>query len=106
MIKIMLGNRIKDYRKSIGLSQVELAEKIGVRNTTISSWETNRTEPTMKDVVKLCEIFDCKVNDLVVVADVELPESIRECMSDFNLALRLTSYADYLLHERKESESK
>lgn len=40
---------LREYRKNKGLSQTELAEKIGVSQNTVSSWETGRTEPSMRD---------------------------------------------------------
>lgn len=58
------SNRLKLYRTNMGLKQEELAKNIGVSQKTISSWEVGRSEPTMKEVAKLCKIFDCTVEDL------------------------------------------
>lgn len=37
--KYELGNRIKRLRKELGISQKELAERIGVSNSRVSNWE-------------------------------------------------------------------
>ena len=65
MIKSNIGKYIKYYRKVAGLSQDELAVKLGVRRQTISSWEVDRTEPSILDVQKMADVFGCKVTDIV-----------------------------------------
>lgn len=61
----MLGDNIKQIRINKGYSQSELAKKMHVSRTTISSWETNRTEPTMGNIEQLAKIFNCKKSDLI-----------------------------------------
>lgn len=56
--------KLKTIRTKQGINQVDLAEKIGVSQKTISSWETGRTEPTMKDISSLCHELDCSVEEL------------------------------------------
>ncbi len=60
-----LGKRISKLRTLKKLSQEELAKKLFVSNKTISSWETNRTEPGLEDIVKLSETFECSVVYLI-----------------------------------------
>ena len=59
-----MKNRIKEYRTKIGMSQTELGKRLNVSGGTISSWEVNRTEPTMEQVVQMTKIFGCKIEDL------------------------------------------
>lgn len=61
----MTGTNIRELRKAQGLKQSELAEKIGVSQKTISSWEIGRTEPTMRDVSAMCKLFGVSVDQLV-----------------------------------------
>lgn len=61
----MLGDNIKRIRMSKNISQAELSDKMHVARTTISSWETNRTEPTMGNIEQLAKIFNCKKSDLI-----------------------------------------
>ena len=65
MIKSNIGNNIKRYRVAADLTQIELAEKMGISRPTISSWEVNRTQPAMQDIQQLAEILDCSVHDLL-----------------------------------------
>ena len=43
-----LGNSLYKARKRTGLSQEEVAEKLGVSRQTISKWETNETLPDIR----------------------------------------------------------
>jgi len=43
--KSVFANEVKDFRKSLGLSQKVLAEKLGVSYATINRWEMGHTEP-------------------------------------------------------------
>lgn len=48
-----LGNRMLRARIAGGLSQVEMARNLGVKKTTVESWETDRSEPRANHVVRL-----------------------------------------------------
>lgn len=61
----MLGENICKYRKKKGLSQEELAERIGVTRQTISNWELNETSPNTKQLKSLREILDVSVDCLL-----------------------------------------
>lgn len=56
--------KLRNYRKDSDMKQEDLANRIGVSQKTISSWEVGRSEPTMKEISKLCKVFDCTVEDL------------------------------------------
>lgn len=58
------ADRLKKFRTDLDMKQEELADKIGVSQKTISSWEVGRSEPTMREVAKLCKVLDCTVEDL------------------------------------------
>lgn len=60
-----LGNKIIEYRKQQALSQKELAEMVGVSNKAVSKWENGESMPKMSTMIKLAEIFNIDVNDLV-----------------------------------------
>ncbi len=60
------GDRIKYYRKQAGLTQSELGKKLHTTGACISSWETDRTEPNLGQIVALAEFFDLNITDIVV----------------------------------------
>lgn len=47
------------------MSQEELAEKVNVTRQSVSKWENGETYPEMNNILELCKIFNCKLNDLV-----------------------------------------
>ena len=57
--------KIKELRESLNLTQNELATKLGYARTCISSRESGRTEPSIKDLNKLAELFGCSVDYLL-----------------------------------------
>lgn len=59
-----IGDRIKVARESRGLSQGALGEAVGKGQTTVSSWERGRTEPTREDVVKIADRLRLPVSDI------------------------------------------
>jgi transcriptional regulator with XRE-family HTH domain len=59
-----IGDRIRQARKGAGQSQAWLAEKVGQAQTTISSWETGRTEPGREDVARIARALGVDVGVL------------------------------------------
>lgn len=57
------------WRKKSELSQTELAEAIGVSQKTISSWETGKTVPDMRDYEKLRHVLKLKAYDHIILPD-------------------------------------
>lgn len=62
--RLVLKNRLKDARAEKGLSQVQLADMVGVSRNTISSIETGQFGPTAKLALILCIALDKKFEDL------------------------------------------
>ena len=61
---LVLKNRLKEYRKELGLSQDELAKMVGVSRNTISSIETRQFCPTAKLALVICIALDKKFEDI------------------------------------------
>lgn len=59
------GDNLRNLRKSKKLSQETLAEKVGVSRQSVSKWETGEAYPEMNNILTLCDIFHCQINDLV-----------------------------------------
>ena len=60
-----IGKRISDLRKKNNITQLDLASKLFVTDKTVSSWESDRTEPSLEMIVKLSEILGCSVGYLI-----------------------------------------
>lgn len=65
----MTQNRIKELRKKVGLSQAQLANKIGISNQIISFYENNKREPKIETWQALANFFDVTVPYLQGIDD-------------------------------------
>ena len=57
-MEIRFMENLKCLRKTAGLSQKQLAEKLDVDQRTVSAWENGICEPSLQVLVMLCEIFE------------------------------------------------
>lgn len=64
MKKQMLGMMISSLRKEKGMTQLELAEKMGVTDKAVSKWERDLSFPDIKSIPKLAETFDAWIKRL------------------------------------------
>ncbi|MGX7413600.1 helix-turn-helix transcriptional regulator [Enterococcus caccae] len=55
---------LKQYREEKGLTQRELAEKVGVRRETILHLENNRYNPSLELALEIARVFDVTVETL------------------------------------------
>lgn len=53
----LLGERIRLFRKKAGLRQPELADRLGISKTAVSSWETGHSRPDIDHLPRLCRIL-------------------------------------------------
>ncbi|HCU55899.1 MAG TPA: hypothetical protein DIC18_01030 [Clostridiales bacterium] len=61
----MYGERIRELRKERNMSQKQLGEAIGVDFRTVSFWETERYEPSISQIIKLCKLFQVESDYLL-----------------------------------------
>lgn len=57
--------KIKSLRKKKGITQAEMAKQLGVKQSTVSMWETGKTMPKTKRMRKLAEVLNCTLDDLL-----------------------------------------
>ena len=60
-----LGSRIAAYRKAKGLTQEELADKLGVSSQAVSKWENDLSCPDIMLLPSLAKIFDTTTDELL-----------------------------------------
>lgn len=59
------GRLIAESRNLIGLTQRELAEKIGISDKTISKWECGKSMPDISYLDALCRSLDLSINEII-----------------------------------------
>lgn len=57
--------QIKKYRSICGLTQKELAKKLGIHQTAVAQWESGRTNPNFRRLPSICSILRCTVAELL-----------------------------------------
>ena len=72
-----IGTKIKEYRKSKGLTQKQLADKIGVAVNTISRYEIGERVPTLKIIYDIAEALSTDINN-ILDRDLTLAEALEE----------------------------
>lgn len=58
-------DRLVNLRKSLNLTQGELASRLGFSRTAISAWEIGRNEPSNEDTIKIANFFNVSVDYLL-----------------------------------------
>ena len=88
------GDKLIALRKKKGLSQEELAEKLGVSRQSVSKWESNNTYPETDKIVQICNIFECTMDDLINdnITDIESIER----KSKNNINVMVDSFLDFI----------
>ena len=59
------GNNLYTLRKNKGMTQQEIADKLGVTNKAVSKWETGEAFPETAQLVPLADMFGVTVDDLL-----------------------------------------
>ena len=65
MDQLKIGKFIAECRKQKNLTQMQLAEKLGITDKAISKWERSIAMPDTSIMLELCDILDISVNELL-----------------------------------------
>ncbi len=68
-----LGERIKQLRKENGMTQVDMAQKLGVTKGTVSTWETDSRVPGFETLNQMCDMFQRSLDYLMGRSDDATP---------------------------------
>ena len=102
-----IGKLVLLRRKQLGLTQVELAEKISVTRASIANIETGRQRPTLDTFYSIAEALDCEPWDLVPnKKDVEMPVLGKIPKKHYKKKAPTLSLFDLLNSKNKEAVEK
>lgn len=65
MIDISFSKNLKQLMKDNNINQVILSSKIGVAQSAISAWLSEKKDPSMTSLWLLADYFDCSIDELV-----------------------------------------
>ena len=101
------GERISMLRQNKNITQKELASRLYVTDKTVSSWELNRTEPSLEMIIKLSEILECSASYLLygdnIKDNVEMEIKIRLTKEEYEyLNKKMESIGKFILHSNQQ----
>ena len=70
-VTVMIGKKLKVLRELKKLKQSDIAEMLGVSRTTYTQYETEKSEPDLKTVLKLAKFFSVSVDQLLLLGEPE-----------------------------------
>ncbi len=56
---------IRALREAAGMRQYELATRMGVKQSSVSAWECGDALPTAENLIKLADIFQCSIDEVL-----------------------------------------
>lgn len=89
-----IGSFLKILRKEKGLTQEQLAERLGVAGRTVSRWETATNMPDLSILIQLAELYDVEVDEIL--------DGERKKDMDKEIKETLIKAADYSEVKRKK----
>jgi len=68
-MNVLFCQRLKEARKINGLSQKNIAESLGIADSSYANWERGRTEPNISNLQNLCVALNVSANELLGIED-------------------------------------
>ena len=93
MKKKTLGMMIASLRKENGMTQFELAEKMGVTDKAVSKWERDLSCPDVNTIPKLAEVFGISVDELMQIKAESQDEAKKDVTSIINMIMKAIALA-------------
>lgn len=90
------SERLKTLRKEAGLTQVDVASKLGISQPAYASWERGVKKPTQENLVKIAQVLNVSIDYLVGNSD----EKIEDELDNVEFLFRMNSKG--LTEEEKE----
>lgn len=87
-----IGERIRKLRKEKGLTQEAISSVLGVSRQAIAKWESDQSSPSTENLIKLANLFDISLEDLVDLKEYQTPA--------------LEEYARRKIEEEKKKEER
>lgn len=59
--------RLKEILEKRGVKQSQLSKMMGISTVSLSRWSTGKSQPSLETVVRICQILDVKIDELVQI---------------------------------------
>ena len=78
MDTVKIGRYIAGKRKALGLTQKQLAEKLGMSDKSVSKWERGVCMPDISVYTELCEILGISINEFIAGEDISSEDTVKK----------------------------
>ncbi len=103
--KKLIGNRIKNERNNLGLTQEELSQKLGLNNkSSISQYESGDAIPSDDIKLAMAKLFNCSLDYLMGKSDVRNPGEEKIDTDKIRIGLSANDYTEITETQRKQIE--
>ena len=99
MDTVKIGKYIAGKRKALGMTQAQVAEKLGMSDKSVSKWERGICLPDVSVYMALCEILGISLNEFIAGEDIEPAEVVQK--SEENL-IQVTEDGEHRKHKLKK----
>ena len=96
MNQIKIGKFIASCRKEQGMTQANLAEKLGITDRAVSKWENGKSMPDSGIMLELCELLKINVNELLSGEKIDMnnceektEENLQQVLRPFQVLCKL-----------------
>ena len=72
-----IAEKLKKLRKNKNITQEQLAEKLDISRSKVSSWETNRRDMSITEAIKLANIYEVSLDNLFEINEITEEEYIK-----------------------------
>ena len=98
-MKYEIGKRIRKYREACGISQIQLAERLGISNSRVSNWEQGINRPDADILAEMCRVLEVSPSELLDVhlSTDELDEREKKVIKAYRSKPELQQAVDILL---------
>ena len=77
-MNVKIANKLYELRKQSGISQEELADKIGVSRQAVSKWERAEASPDTDNLILLAKIYNVSLDDIISEEDITEAEKVEK----------------------------
>lgn len=93
MKKKTLGMMIASLRKENGMTQLDLADKMGVTDKAVSKWERDISYPDVNTIAKLAEVFEISVDELMQIKNESQNDTKKDVTSLIHIIMKAIAVA-------------
>lgn len=86
----LIVDKLKKIRKNKKITQGQLAEKLDISRSKVSSWETNRRDMNISEAIKLANIYEVSLDNLFEINKITEEEFVKiadKFLKDKNITL-------------------